>query len=227
MKNVIALLLMFCVPSVLESQKRPSRFTNEAVVFSGMMLKPGSRTTMGAGFGFGIGKSMINFEMAGEPLGPAALGFGEFLYPNENGINRWPVSRSRLFEVGLSYQRDIIGVRNGLLTLYGAAGGGYLRNQFTVTHPCTFLTCFQGTANTPPSSDANKTGNFGISLAPGVRVRVWRSMGVRGEVKFWNTNGGRITPGGRGYPFTTNSDRIVRATLGVYVHSRYNGWLKK
>ena len=128
MKNVIALLLMVCVPSVLESQKRPSRFTNEAVVFSGMMLKPGSRTTMGAGFGFGIGKSMINFELAGESFGSQALGFGQYLYPNETGLNRWPVSRSRLFEVGLSYQRDIIGVRNGLLTFYGAAGGGYPRS---------------------------------------------------------------------------------------------------
>src|SRR5262245_18202877 len=45
MRSVIALLLMCCVPSVLSSQKPPSRFTNEAVVCSGMMLKPGSRTT--------------------------------------------------------------------------------------------------------------------------------------------------------------------------------------
>ena len=182
---------------------------------------------MGAGFGFGYGKGMINFEMAGESLGAEALGFGKYLYPKETDLNRWPVSRSKLFEVGVSYQRDIIDLRNGLLTFYGSAGGGYLRNQFTVTHPCTFLQCFQGTANTPPVSDANKTGNFGISLAPGVRIRVWRSMGIRGEVKFWNTNGGQITPGGRGYPFATNNDRMVRATLGVYVHSRYNGWLKK
>lgn len=221
----LALLLMISVPSVLPAQKRPSRFTNEAVVFSGMMLKPGSRTTMGAGFGFGIGKSMINFEMAGESLSSEALGFGKYLRPNEtDDLNRWPVSRSRLFEVGVSYQRDIIGVHNGLLTFYAAAGGGYLRNQFTVTHPCTFI-CYQPIST--PISDPSKTGNFGISLAPGVRVRVWRSIGMRGEVKFWNTNGGQITPGGRGYPFTTNNDRTVRATLGVYVHSRYNGWLKK
>ena len=175
MSRVIPLVLMLCIPSTLSAQKRPSRFTNEAVVFSGMMLKPGSRTTMGAGFGFGYGKSMINFELAGASLSSDALGFGKYLYPSETGLNRWPVSRSRLLEVGLSYQRDIIGVRNGLLTFYGAAGAGRLRNQFTVTHPCTFLQCFQGTVNTPPVSEANRTTNFGISLAPGVRVRVWRA----------------------------------------------------
>src|SRR5689334_24757429 len=99
MKRVFALLLMVCVPSLLSAQKRPSRFTNEAVVFSGMMLKPGSRTTMGAGFGFGVGKSMINYEMAGGALGSEALGFGKYLYANEADLNRWPVSRSKLLEV--------------------------------------------------------------------------------------------------------------------------------
>ena len=82
---------------------------------------------MGAGFGFGYGKSMINFAIAGAALSSEALGFGEFLYPNETGLNRWPVSRSRLFEVGLSYQRDIIGVRSGRCACSRLEIDGYSR----------------------------------------------------------------------------------------------------
>jgi len=218
-RRSLGIALLVCLPSFLPAQKPSAKFTNEAVVFSGAVLKPGNPITAGAGFGFGYGKNLVSFEVSGQQLNDYALGVGESFYPNLTDIGRFPVSRSHATDAGVSYRRDLISVHNDQFILYGSAGAGYVQNQFTVTQPCNILSCFPD-VTLRSTTGTQKTWSFGPSAAAGVRIRLWRAVGIRGEVKYWQTNGGMINPGGRGYPNSTRDDSMVRATIGLYVHSK-------
>src|SRR5205823_6598462 len=92
---------------------------------------------VGAGFGFGMEKSMVNVEGASDSFGSYALGLGESFYPDSvEPIAKAPIAKSKAFEISFNFHRDVFADRSGLVTFYGTAGGGYLRNDFSMTGPC-------------------------------------------------------------------------------------------
>jgi hypothetical protein len=210
----VAFAILLSATSIY-AQQRGRRLVNEV-----FMVSDGS--AFGVGGGFGVGKNLGFFEFSREALGSHALGVGEAFYPNEVGANRFPISKSRQLDYTFAYQRDIINVRNGAFTPFAEAGFGIVRNHFNLTQPCG-LFCPQGSVNTPPVTSQQHTTKFGPVFGGGFRLKVWRSIGIRADVKAWKLGEARLVPGTRGAT-TTRSETRTRATVGIYLHSRYNGW---
>ena len=211
---LFTLLAAYCPRTAMAQE---SKINEEFFAFTGGSMHPHAGSLIGGSYGMGFGKNMFSFEASHQYLGDYALGLARSFVPLL-GLQAVQPFGSSVVDISGNYQRDLFG-HNPLL--FGTIGFGGTWSHFTAVTPC--VDCFG-----PPTL----TESYGIAAPKvgggiGVRVPVWKSLGIRTDFKYWYIPAeGSIDIGSRCCRFPIGKDELIRLTIGISIRHKYNGWLR-